>query len=65
MTGYCDRFEITDQMIDAGEDAILRQIGGAEGLGGYFSARELAVLVFRAMALAKNGENAQPYPKSE
>ena len=44
--------EITAEMIDAGEDAILREVGGAD-LGGHFSASELAVSVFRAMVHAK------------
>jgi hypothetical protein len=36
-------------MIDAGETAILEQVGGAD-LGGLFSARDLAVSVYLAMA---------------
>jgi hypothetical protein len=35
-------------MIEAGEEAILCQVGGAD-LGGFFSARDLAISVFRAM----------------
>src|SRR5262249_49387993 len=42
-------FEITPQMIEAGAEAILSQIGGAD-LGGFFSAPELAVLVYQAMS---------------
>ena len=41
-------FEITPEMIDAGEQAILERVGGRD-LGGYFSARQLAVEVYRAM----------------
>lgn len=43
-----NEIEITPAMIDAGEDAILSEVGGAD-LGGYFSARELACQVYRAM----------------
>jgi hypothetical protein len=43
-----DAFEITQAMIEAGEEAILCQVGGAD-LGGFFSARDLAISVFRAM----------------
>ena len=41
--------EITEEMIEAGEGAIMGRIGGAD-LGGAFSARDLAILVFSAMA---------------
>ena len=45
-----DEVEITPEMIDAGADAILCVVGGAD-LGGFFSAQELAARVYRAMAL--------------
>jgi hypothetical protein len=44
--------ELTPEMIDAGESEILGEVGGAEGLGGFFSARELAARVYRAMETA-------------
>lgn len=40
--------EITPEMIEAGSKAILEEIGGAD-LGGFFSAPDLAVEVYRAM----------------
>ena len=40
--------EVTPEMLAAGEDVILCEVGGAE-LGGYFSARDLAIRVYRAM----------------
>jgi hypothetical protein len=43
--------EITEEMIEAGEDALLRRLGGAD-LGGFFSAAELACEVYRAMTSA-------------
>lgn len=39
---------ITNEMIDAGADVILGEVGGAD-LGGLFSARELAKRVYLAM----------------
>ena len=44
-----EEIEITSAMIAAGEDVILARVGGAEDLGGFFSAAELAKQVFRAM----------------
>jgi hypothetical protein len=41
--------EITPEMIDAGSEAILGRVGGAN-LGGFFSAPQLAEQVYRAMA---------------
>jgi len=46
-----DEIKITHEMIEAGEDAVLSCVGGAD-LGGYFSARDLAVAVFLAMRSA-------------
>lgn len=43
--------EITPEMIDAGEDAILCAVGGAD-LGGAFSAADLARQVYLAMRRA-------------
>jgi hypothetical protein len=43
-----DEIEITSAMLDAGEDAILSEVGGAP-LGGFFSARDLAKQVYEAM----------------
>jgi hypothetical protein len=40
---------ITPKMVAAGEEVILACVGGAD-LGGYFSASELAVSVYKAMA---------------
>lgn len=40
--------EISAGMLDAGEQAILEEVGGAD-LGGFFSARDLAEKVFAAM----------------
>jgi hypothetical protein len=45
------RAEVTLKAIDAGESVILAEVGGAD-LGGFFSARELAVEVFLAMCNA-------------
>lgn len=45
--------EITPQMIEAGAAEILGEIGGSEDVGGYFSARDLAEKVFRAMEIAR------------
>jgi hypothetical protein len=39
--------------IDAGEEAIWSRVGGAD-LGGFFSVRELAVLVYRAMIIRRS-----------
>ena len=52
--------EITLEMIKAGAETVMREVGGAEGLGGYFSAPDLAVAVFRSMSRAKNEARAQP-----
>jgi hypothetical protein len=41
--------EVTPEMIEAGEEAILCVVGGAD-LGGWFSADDLAKRVFLAMA---------------
>jgi hypothetical protein len=43
--------EITPEMIAAGEKAILETVGGAD-LGGYFSAPDLAIEVYKAMRSA-------------
>lgn len=48
-----DVIEVTPEMIQAGEAAILEEVGGADDLGGYFSAPNLAVKVYRAMATAE------------
>lgn len=48
--------EINEAMIEAGESAIWSSVGGAD-LGGWFSARDLAVQVFQAMAAAGCGEH--------
>lgn len=44
-----DEIEITPEMIEAGEEAVLSQVGGAD-LGGFFSAAALAKKVYLAMA---------------
>ncbi len=44
-----DQTKITEAMLDAGEDAIWGRVGGCQDLGGYFSARELALEVYLAM----------------
>lgn len=43
--------EITPEMIEAGEDVILCELGGAD-LGGFFSAPDLARKVYLAMRAA-------------
>jgi hypothetical protein len=43
-----EEIEVTPEMIDAGEHAILCEVGGAD-LGGLFSAHELARRVYLAM----------------
>jgi hypothetical protein len=58
-TKSADEIEITPEMIDAGEDQILGEVGGVEGLGGYFSARELACAVYRAMELIRLSKQVQ------
>jgi hypothetical protein len=55
--------EVTQEMIVAGENAILCEIGRAEGLGGYFSARELAVAVYQAMDTARRVTNSGIFPR--
>ena len=55
--------EITPAMIDAGEEVILCETGGAD-LGGLFSASDLAVRVYRAMNSARNLSLFQPAHKS-
>jgi hypothetical protein len=40
--------EITEEMIEAGEEIIRAEIGGVEGLPGFFSASSLAEAVYRA-----------------
>ncbi len=44
--------EVTPEMIEAGTDAVLSVVGGAD-LGGLFSASELAVKVYLAMYTAR------------
>ncbi len=44
-----EEIQITDKMLDAGEAAILGEVGGAD-LGGSFSARDLASAVWKAMS---------------
>jgi hypothetical protein len=41
--------KITPEMLEAGEREVWASVGGAEGLGGYFSARDLASAVYVAM----------------
>jgi hypothetical protein len=41
--------ELTPDMLDEGESVILAEVGGVEGLSGYFDARELATSVYLAM----------------
>jgi hypothetical protein len=41
--------ELTPEMLDEGESVILAEVGGVEGLSGYFDARELATSVYLAM----------------
>ncbi|HWX76077.1 MAG TPA: hypothetical protein VNY32_01300 [Candidatus Acidoferrales bacterium] len=41
--------EITEEMIEAGEEIILAEIGGVEGLPGFSPASSLAEAVYRAM----------------
>ena len=52
MTGRCDetedKIEITPDMIEAGAEVILCEVGGAD-LGGLFSAADLALAVLKAM----------------
>jgi hypothetical protein len=43
--------EITEEMIAVGEDVIWGAIGDAD-VGGYFSASDLAIKVYRAMVAA-------------
>jgi basic membrane lipoprotein Med (substrate-binding protein (PBP1-ABC) superfamily) len=45
---------ITPEMLEAGADAILCEVGGAD-LGGFFSAYDLAERVYRAMYIAGGG----------
>jgi hypothetical protein len=52
-------FTITPEMIEAGEDIILQVVGGAD-LGGYFSASELAMSVYQAMALRDVRDRTEP-----
>ena len=47
-TDATKKIEITPEMLDAGEHAILCEVGGAD-LGGLFSAHELARRVYLAM----------------
>jgi hypothetical protein len=44
-------FEITPEMIKAGEEVILAEVGGAD-LGGFFSASETVQRIFIAMLRA-------------
>lgn len=55
----CDKpadndLEITDEMIDAGEDVILGEIGGADLGGLYCGHNELACRVYMAMRALRN-----------
>jgi hypothetical protein len=54
-----NEIEVTQEMMEAGEEAVLQEVGGA-GLGGYFSATDLAVKVYRAMQAARGDNNALP-----
>ena len=40
---------VTPEIIEAGEDVILGQVGGASDVSGFFSARDLATAAYRAM----------------
>jgi hypothetical protein len=51
--------EVTVEMVDAGEEALLADLGGAD-LGGNFSARELATRVYQAMHDAAPSERRVP-----
>jgi len=51
--------EITPEMIDAGEETIWGVVGDAD-LGGFFSARDLAISVFRAMATVAQASDLGP-----
>jgi hypothetical protein len=52
---------LTPQMVEAGEEVILEEVGGAD-LGGLFSAAGLAVKVYLAMCaldLPKRGQSIE------
>ena len=51
--------EITAEMITAGEEVILGEVGGAD-LGGYFSARDLARRVYLAMRERETPKPREP-----
>jgi hypothetical protein len=54
-----DEIEITPEMIEAGEEAILEVVGGAD-LGGLFSASDLAEKVFWAMWDCRQSSLSKP-----
>lgn len=43
---------VTSEMVSAGEESILAEVGGAD-LGALFSARDLAIKVYLAMSLLR------------
>ncbi|MFO1081898.1 MAG: hypothetical protein U1E23_14865 [Reyranellaceae bacterium] len=45
-----DEIEVTPEMIEAGEDAVLLRIGGLSDL---FAVRDVAIAVYRAMSATK------------
>jgi hypothetical protein len=47
--------KITPEMIESGANVIICEVGGAD-LGGFFSARDLAERVFRAMKSVQDGK---------
>jgi hypothetical protein len=57
--GENDENVITPEMAEAGEDELLRNLGGAD-LGGLFSARETACAMYRAMRSARQRERLVP-----
>lgn len=52
--------EVTDEMIEAGEDVILSEVGGAD-LGGFFSAADLAKSVYLAMHNVRKATRASRF----
>jgi hypothetical protein len=44
-----DDIVLTSEMVEAGEDVIMSEVGGCSELSGYFSAAEVAKRVFVAM----------------
>jgi hypothetical protein len=52
-----ETIKVTPQMIEVGEDVLLSELGGA--VSSHWNARELAILVYRAMAVCSHSRRVR------